>query len=111
MESASSQEAVNAAIEGVQRALPGLAKSPPISELQLELRTDSNGHDAAFITVVLEDDPSGALYPWERLQPIHDLIWKEFTDRALERWPYITFRLKSESEEDLDDPEALAEPR
>ena len=28
--------------------------------------------------------------------PIHDLIWKEFNERELERWPYIRFRLEFE---------------
>ncbi|XYI00150.1 hypothetical protein ACMHYB_10540 [Sorangium sp. So ce1128] len=109
MESASSQEAVNAAIEDVHRTLPTLTTSPHVSELQVELAVDSNGRDAVFITVILDDDPSGEPYPWARLRPIHDLIWKGFTERALDRWPHIEFRLKSESEGDTDEPGATVE--
>lgn len=39
---------------------------------EVELASDSNGRDAAFITVVLDDDLSGEPYPWTRLKPIHD---------------------------------------
>ncbi len=108
MENANSQEAVDAAMADVNRALPTLTMSPHVSELQVELAVDSNGRDAAFITVVLDDEPSGDLYPWTRLQPIHDLIWKKFTERALARWPYIEFRQKSEVEGEPDEPEAKA---
>jgi len=48
------------------------------------------------------DDPSGEPYPWTRLKPIHDLIWKEFTERALDRWPHVEFRLKSEVEGEIE---------
>ena len=108
MENASSQEAVDAAMADVNRALPTLTMSPHVSELQVELAVDSNGQDAAFITVVLDDDPSGEPYPWTRLKPIHDLIWKGFTERALARWPHIEFRQKSEVEGEPDEPEAKA---
>ncbi len=107
MENTNSQEAIDAAIEDVRQALPTLKTSPPVSDFQVKLAIDSNGRDAAFITVVLDDDPSGEPYPWTRLRPIHDLIWKGFTDRALDRWPHIEFRLKSEGE--IDEPEAAAE--
>jgi hypothetical protein len=109
MENESSQEAVNAVLEDVDRALPTLTTSPHVGEFQVELAIDSNGRDAAFITVILDDDPSGEPYPWTRLKPIHDLIWKGFTERALDRWPHIEFRLKSEVEGEVDEPDAAAE--
>ena len=106
MEDTSSQEAVTAAIEAVDRALRTLPQSPHVNDLQVELTTDSNGRDAVFLTVVLDDDPSGEPYPWTRLKPIHDLIWKVFTERGLVRWPHIEFRLKSEVDGEPDEPEA-----
>lgn len=108
MEDSRSLEAVDEAIEDVKRALPTLTTSPHVSELKSELGTDSNGRDVAFIMVVLEDDPSGEPYPWPRLKPIYDLIWKGFTDRALDRWPHIEFQLKSELEGEADEPDAAA---
>lgn len=108
MENANDQEAVDAAMADIQRALPTLAGSPPVSEFEVELAIDSNGRDMAAITVVLEDDPSGEPYPGTRLRPIHDLIWNTFTERALTRWPYIVFRLRSEDEVEPDDLEVMA---
>lgn len=101
MESASTQDKVNAAIEAVDNALPTLLTSPS-AEFQVEFGVDSNGRDAVFITVILDDDPSGNLYDWPRLSPIHDLVWKEFIDRGLNQLPHIEFRLKSESGSDSD---------
>jgi hypothetical protein len=108
MEDASNQEAVDAAISDIRRALATLTTSPHVSEFQVELGIDSNGRDAAFITVVLDDDPSGEPYPWTRLRPIHDLIWNAFTERALDRWPHVEFRLKSETEPEPDEVDAVA---
>lgn len=91
--------AVDEAMKVVDAALPSAASAPKVNDLRVELATDSNGREAAFITLVLEDSPSGEPYPWTRLKPLHDLIWKAFTERGVSRWPYITFRLKSEKAE------------
>jgi hypothetical protein len=110
MDNAGSQEAVGAALDDVRRALPGLEAVPHVDDLQVELGIDSNGHDVARITVVLEDDASGEPYPGAKLHPIRDLIWDVFNARALGRWPYIRFVLKSELDEnDDDEPDAAAE--
>ncbi|MDQ2730307.1 MAG: hypothetical protein M3Y56_01495, partial [Armatimonadota bacterium] len=81
--------AVNAAIEAIKASLRESKIGPPISSIAWELITDSNGRGAVSIMIVLEDDPSGELYGWEQLQPIFDLIWNEFTERELSRWPYM----------------------
>jgi hypothetical protein len=100
--------AVDEAMKVVGAALPSAAPEPKVSDLRVELATDSNGKEAAFITVVLEDTPSGEPYGWSRLKPLHDLIWKVFTERGVSRLPHIAFRLKSEKEEDEEGPHATA---
>lgn len=87
-------DAMKAVNDGLADALP--PSSPPVDEIQYELAIDSNGEEAAFITVVMKDDESGEPYPWTRLKPIHDWIWKVFTDRAVLQRPYVDFRLRSE---------------
>jgi hypothetical protein len=108
MENVAAQEEVNAAIKAVDLVLPTLSKSPHVDEFQIELGVDANGREAAFITVIVDDDPSGNPYGWPQLRPIHDLIWKEFTERGLNRWPHIEFRLKSEFGTDSDDADATS---
>jgi hypothetical protein len=103
------QDPIGAAMDHVRRALPELPAVPHVDDLQVELGIDSNGHDVARITVVLEDDPSGEPYRGAKLQPIRDLIWDVFNARALDRWPYIRFVLKSELDEQDDEPDAAAE--
>jgi hypothetical protein len=108
MENTSSQAEVASTIEDVKQGLASLGASPRVNTIHYELRFDSNGRDAAFIEVVLDDEPSGALYPWKTLQPIHDLIWQQFAAHKLTQWPYVNFRQVSETEEHDSEPEARA---
>jgi hypothetical protein len=101
LEAGSTEPEVVAALERVGAALPSLSV-PTVETFQLELGVDSNGREAAFITAVLEDAPAGQTYSWPSLKPIHDLIWKEFTDHGITRWPYVEFRLRSEVGADPD---------
>jgi hypothetical protein len=99
---------VDEAMKAIGAALQSAAPEPKVSDLRVELTTDSNGWDAAFITLILEDDPSGEPYRWSRVKPLHDLIWKVFTERGISRWPYVAFRLKSEKDEDDEEPLAAS---
>jgi len=94
---------VEEALKAVDQGLGNLKTSPHVHELQHESGLDSNGEAAAFITVVLDDAQDGQPYPWTRLKPIHDLIWHVFTERAVDRKPYIDFRLVSEVGVAVDD--------
>lgn len=100
------ETSVSDAMQVVNERLPSLATSPRVDEFQTELALDSNGEPATFITVIVEDDPSGEPYPWTRLKPIHDLVWVVFTERAVPRKPYIDFRLRSEAGGDQDEADA-----
>ena len=103
MQSMSGQDDVNAALADIMRTLRALTATPRVRDLQVKLGTDANGRDAAFIVVIVEDQPSGDPYPWSQLKPINDVIWKGFNDNGVASWPYVEFRLHSEEGGELDE--------
>lgn len=87
------------AVDDAIKAGPG----PEVLGIDIQLNADANGREAAFITLTLEDNSSGKPFPWATLKPIHDRIWDFFADRGINRWPHVTFRLKSEQHEPEED--------
>lgn len=92
-------EGVALAQAQAEAALASLKGSPRVVRLEVELASDPFGNPRADIEVILADHPRGGLYSWDQLEPISDLIWKAFCEKAEGGpWPFINFHQESEPE-------------
>lgn len=80
-----------------------LPERPRVFEIRHELCADSAEEDAVKIWVILDDSqPDSEIEKnaaMASIKPIHDAIWRALKSAQVERWPYISFRLKSEQEQ------------
>ena len=104
----SQAEMVANAVREAEAALAALGGAPKVVRLEVALGHDPFGKPRANVDVVLKDLARGRLYSWDRLQPIHDVIWEAFNEKAAGGpWPYIKFHQESEPCL-LDDRESVA---
>ncbi len=90
------EDDLDKALLAVDAQLKDLSNSPEVVEIKTERAFDANGNAAAFISVIVRDPPSGDVYPWGKLKPIHDLIWSQFAAHHVASLPYVEFHLQSE---------------
>jgi hypothetical protein len=85
--------------QAVSRALAEVRKRvPTVVDFELELNTDMDGQEAAFITVVLLDREEGD-YRLAEVRPIEDAIRQRIREEDPSRYPYVSFELQSEQVE------------
>jgi hypothetical protein len=73
-----------------------LPKRPRVVEIRAKPYVDSLGDRELAVIVVLDEQTKPNERTWKRLQPINDAIRKALTDAGETRFPYFTFRKRSE---------------
>lgn len=86
------EEAIRRAVD---LALDGIEGVPAIADFEVELNSDMDGLPAAYIKIVLEDRAEGD-YQWTEVRPIEEAIRARILEDVPERYPYVSFELKSE---------------
>lgn len=85
--------------------------TPRIDSIRFELGTDQAEQPSVFFTVVLPDDTDEDMWTSDRLEPISRLVKQRTHEASVDRWVYIAFAKRSESDQVVgDDEEADGAP-